>query len=572
MLNFKISKSDFILYNSLLFFTFYYLFPLIQSGYIGDDLYNSQIRGRLFYDNLNIFEFYLIEAKSWYWDNGRLFPISACMYFLFYFVENVITIKFFYSVLILLNLFLFSKIIFYFTNSKKVAILSYLLILSSFQFRLWHDPILSFHGLMQTLLLFLLISIFYFLKYQKTKKVKLYENISLIFFLLSLLTYEISYYFISFFFFLDYQKTRSLKKSLFNIKKYIFLFISILILVSIAKVKIHFTGENYYKIVSDDPFNVINVCWAFLIQLFSSFNLTYSLAHIYKYDILHLKHNFLIFDLFFIFFTFSLFRFCIEKVKIKNLNKILIICFLLWIPSALMVSLSSHQEELINVGLPAVGYLPIYIQYFGSAVLIYLFFYNLFKKTSLIKNTIYIIFPVVLTISTYMHLLTNREVVNMIGKNESERVEMKKILKKGILDNLNDGDLVIREMKRPHDWMWFYAKYAKKRLVFCDLSKSYLEFCYPYHAFNEVKNTKNQKKIFYVYNQLNQYNGEYNYFLAEINAINLEKKSIEKININNIKYYDNKSDKIIYINKNLKKNFPLNIEYFDLFINNEIKR
>ena len=169
-----------------------------------------------------------------------------------------------------------------------------------------------------------------------------------------------------------------------------------------------------------------------------------------------------------------------------------------------------------------------------------------------------------------MHLLTNREVVEIVNLNEIERVQMKKILKSGILDELNEGDLIIREMNKPHDWMWFYAQYAKKKLVFCDLKENYLEFCYPYHAFNEIKDNKNQK-IFYIYNELNKYNGEYN-FLAEINEINLEKKSIEQININNIKYYDNKSDKIIYINKNLKKNFPLNIEYFDLFINNEIKR
>ena len=34
---------------------------------------------------------------------------------------------------------------------------------------------------------------------------------------------------------------------------------------------------------------------------------------------------------------------------------------------------------------------------------------------------------------------------------------MKKILKSGILDELNEGDLIIREMNKPHDWMWFYT-------------------------------------------------------------------------------------------------------------------
>ena len=146
------SKKNSLIYISILFVTAYYLLPVIKAGYIGDDLYNSQIKGRLFYDNQNIFEYYFIEAKSWYWNNGRLFPITLCMYFLFYFIENVMVVKTFYVFLILLNLFMFSKIIFHFTNSKRITILFYLLILSSIQLRLWHDPILSFHGLMQILL------------------------------------------------------------------------------------------------------------------------------------------------------------------------------------------------------------------------------------------------------------------------------------------------------------------------------------------------------------------------------------------------------------------------------------
>ena len=158
------------------------------------------------------------------------------------------------------------------------------------------------------------------------------------------------------------------------------IFISVLILVFIAKIKIHITGENHYEIVNDDPLNLINICWAFFVQLFSSFNLIYTLAHIYKYGISHLKQNIYLFDIIFIFTTFNLFKYYIDNPKINNLKAILIFSLLLWIPSALMVALSSHQKELINIGLPAVGYLPIYIQYFGSAVLIYLFFFIIFLE------------------------------------------------------------------------------------------------------------------------------------------------------------------------------------------------
>tara|TARA_Y100000816_G_C26104948_1_gene586810 strand:+ start:2184 stop:3911 length:1728 start_codon:yes stop_codon:yes gene_type:complete len=571
MIDFEKYNNKFLIYVLITFFSAYYLFPLLISGFIGDDLYNSQIRGRLFYEDINILEFYYRETISWYWNNGRLFPISMFAYFTFFFLKSALAVKIYIVSLILLNLIIFSKIIYYLTNSKKITLLFYLLILSSFQFRLWHDPILSFHGLIQTLLLFILVSVFSFLKYQESKELKYFEKISLFFFLLSLLTYEVAYVFIGFFFLLDYVKTNSIKKSLYNIRKYIYILSIILILVTIAKVKIYFTGENYYEIVSDNPFNIIRFFWAFFIQLFSSFNLTYSFAHIYKFDISHLKQNFSAYDIFFIIITFILFKFHISKPNIKNLKKILIICFWLWAPVALIVALSSHQKELIEVGLPAVGYLPIYIQYFGSAILIYIFFYKLFEKTQLFKKLIIFIFPLVLTASAYMHLLTNREVVNLINNNEVERIQMQKILKSGILNKLNNGDLIIREMNKPHDWMWFYAEYTKKRFVFCDLNKNYLEFCYPYHPFNEIKKMSNKKKIYFIYNKVNKYSGEYSFLLGEMQSINLEKKLIEKINLNNIKYYDNKTGKIIHIKNNLNNKFLFKINELDLNINNIIK-
>ena len=59
-----------------------------------------------------------------------------------------------------------------------------------------------------------------------------------------------------------------------------------------------------------------------------------------------------------------------------------------------------------------------------------------------------------------MHLLTN-EVVNLVN-GEVERIQMQKIPKSGILNKLDNGDLIIREMNKPHDWMWFMQNIQKK--------------------------------------------------------------------------------------------------------------
>ena len=525
----------------------YYFLPLLNSGFVGDDAYNSQIRGRLFYDELNIFEFYFREVKAWYWNNGRLFPISVMMYFTFYLIYEPVFVKFFYLFLIFINLFYFYKIIHFLTDSKKLSLLFCLLIATSVQLRLWHDPVLSFHGLMQTLLLFFLISIYYFLKNQMLVKNNNYERISLFFYFLSLITYEISYCFIGLYFLFDYNKTKSLKISLINIKKYLYIFLVVLFIVFIAKLKIYFSEEANYPLVEEN-FILINFLKALYVQFFSSLNLSYTAGHIYKYGYSYLIENIVIYDLFFLIATFVLFQKLIIISKIKKLKKLILISFWLWFPPALLVSLSGHQDELINFGLPVVGYLPIYLQYYGTIIILYLIFNSIILKLDKFNNFFKYAAIIILTTSTYLHTLTNREVVKYIDYNyEIERNNLKTAFENGLLNELNDGDLIIREMNKPHDWMWFYALYAKKKLVFCDYKNSKLEFCYPFHDFNKIKERKNLNKVYFLHHGENIYNKNYDIFVGEVKDINLNKKNLKKINFKNMKYFDLNLKKIVKI-------------------------
>jgi hypothetical protein len=58
----KIENKIFII--SIIFIITYYFVPLLKSGFIGDDSYNAQIKGRLFYEYINIFDFYFRETAS----------------------------------------------------------------------------------------------------------------------------------------------------------------------------------------------------------------------------------------------------------------------------------------------------------------------------------------------------------------------------------------------------------------------------------------------------------------------------------------------------------------------------
>tara|TARA_A100001011_G_C14311681_1_gene845912 strand:+ start:1523 stop:3235 length:1713 start_codon:yes stop_codon:yes gene_type:complete len=552
----KIESKIFII--SIIFVITYYFLPLLKSGLIGDDSYNAQIKGRLFYENINIFDFYLRETLAWYWNNGRLFPLSLFMYFIFYLINEPIIIKSFYFILIIINLTYFFKIIKYFTNSKKLGLLFCILVATSIQLRLWHDPVLSFHGLMQTLLLFFLISIYYFLK-NKKKINNNYHKISLFFYFLSLITYEISYCFIGLFFFLDYFKTNSFKESIINIKHYIYIFLIILFIVLAAKIKIFITQEPSYPLI-ESSFNFLNILKALFVQFFSSLNLSYTAGHIYMYGYSYLKENISVYDLFFLTLTFFVLQKTLNFSRIKNLKEIVLISLWLWLLPALLVSLSGHQNELIKFGLPAVGYIPIYLQYYGTIIILYLIFNSIVLKLDKFNNFFKYAAIIILTISAYLHTLTNREVVKYIdNKYEIERNNLKTAFKSGLLDELKDGDLIIREMNKPHDWIWFYALYAKKKLVFCDYENYRLEFCYPFHDFNKIRDKKNSKKVFYLYHGQNKYNQDYDIFVGEIKDINLHIKNLNRADLYNMKYFDLSNDKIIKL-KSIGKNKILNYD------------
>ena len=117
MIDFEKYNSKFLIYLLITFFSAYYLFPLLISGFIGDDLYNSQIRGRLFYEDINILEFYYRETISCIGIMEDYFNFYVCILYIF-FLKSALAIKIYVVSLILLNLIIFSKIIYYLIIQK----------------------------------------------------------------------------------------------------------------------------------------------------------------------------------------------------------------------------------------------------------------------------------------------------------------------------------------------------------------------------------------------------------------------------------------------------------------------
>ncbi|HLJ95497.1 MAG TPA: hypothetical protein VKU02_20135 [Gemmataceae bacterium] len=169
-----------------------HLSPLFRTGYLADDAGNSLVHGILRYYGINIFQLLFRDTVAWI-SQARFYPLaSAHIYLVFYLIPTLILYKGFVILLILSNLALFRLLVRRLYPIPGFAELCVLLVLALFQFRIYHDPILAFGGLIQFALLYVLVSLLCLCKYfESARPAWLLASVGT--YLLALLTYEITY-------------------------------------------------------------------------------------------------------------------------------------------------------------------------------------------------------------------------------------------------------------------------------------------------------------------------------------------------------------------------------------------
>jgi hypothetical protein len=174
------------------------LSPLLGNGFNGDDLPNSvtfatsvlHAQGQGLGDLIHTV---LASVPGWA-QSGRFFPLSAYGVFLFYFVDgHALALKLFVLALILVDLGLLGYLTTQITGSRTLGVLAILITPLLFQFRtgVYHDPITAFSGLLQVVLTCTLISLILLLLYLRSSK-RRYLVASLAIYAASMLTYEIT--------------------------------------------------------------------------------------------------------------------------------------------------------------------------------------------------------------------------------------------------------------------------------------------------------------------------------------------------------------------------------------------
>ena len=317
------SSTKRILIKILIFvWTLWVLAPMLNSGFIGDDAYNSSIDGLLISTGIPLWEHTFTEIFSWATQSGRIWPFQwIYLYGLYSITQDLVLIKVVTLLIISLDLFLFFKIVRSLTKNEDFSYLCTFILPLFFQFRWFHDPILGFTFLMPMMCLFLFSSTLYLLAYLENGK-RYFLALSTLIYLLGLLTYEITYSFLFVY----------IGIILFNVErkrgvKFI-LYVGFLTLIHIASSKylLHLriveSGVSAYP-GSQFNLDIMKVIEAFYIQLTATIPLSWKFASapfhqkFYKIGL----ENLIIYSVFAILFCKAILRFDYSMINRKNLYK-----------------------------------------------------------------------------------------------------------------------------------------------------------------------------------------------------------------------------------------------------------
>lgn len=398
-----IAVNKFIIFIALsIIFNIAILSNLLQSDYFGDDLYNFQVPGAVPLIFPSVFELTKHYFIEWVNINGRFFPGAWYGYYIFYIFDTLFAYKLFLLGITIAGISAFSYLIYLLSKDRYLSLLFLFLTPILFQYRFYHDPMLSFHGLMQILFLETTLSLIFLTKYlQESSRYNYY--FSLLFFTLSLMTYEINFLFI----FLLIPVILSSLPLKPNFPKILYLFLPyISIAFCLTLVTLYLRS---HAIASDGAYVPNWNLWAILNTYFnqttSVLPTSYSIA---AGNISAFYHSITFRDTVIALFFILLYIYSISFKEHNILNKNLIFLGLLIILlPGILISLSPRYQSQIQFG---IAYLPIYIQSFGASLLLALFI----RKFYSIKSHLIIAF--LLCMVLLVHLTTNNKVIDLVNQ------------------------------------------------------------------------------------------------------------------------------------------------------------
>jgi len=451
----NINSIWFVIALTLLGFNFFF-----QLGFISDDSYEVHFRGKLILNNESLLHFLKMKILE-IPDSSRIQWFGVIYTSVtYYFIQNALIIKFIWLSLIASNVYLLYSLIEKISKSPGLALLIVAFLPFLFQVRPWHDPLIAFTFMWPLMGFLILSSLLIFLNHlKKPNYLKLFFSFFLYFLACSI--YEVPYFIYPVFFLV----ALSYKKNFFKaIKSSLPFLILVLFLICFILYKKEFTTAQNWR----TDVNLQSDFWlAFFKQLIASLPfsfMTLSQTFDFKYSWSDLP----------LLFAFPfLFHKIFSSITLTRLSRFVYIILLLsgltfLIFPAVLAALSGHQSELIDISF-GYGYLPVYFQYFGIAIifgiLINKYASNFFSNK---KNVLILVF-----ISTILMILN-------YGSNKEHSLNGNSVFKyprdlheasidAGFMDKISENDLILHPFYVPSDHYLGYILRLEKRLNVCDI-------------------------------------------------------------------------------------------------------
>ena len=561
----KLIQSDYFLIFILVSYSLHVLF---QTGFNGDDSYNTQIAGRMIDDSVSLPEIMWSQTRDWFFNYKRILLSYVFIFPVFYYFDSYLYVKAITIGFVFLSIALFYKFFYSTIKNKPFIFLVSFILLISIQLRNWHDPILIFPShLLPYLTVIFFLSLLAFDKYLKNNKL-IFLFLSLFLFAWSIGSYEINIVLTPLFLLLCFLHKPNF---IFAVKKsfgHILIVFSYLIFYLIAALSFPTEPTNAYPTFSS--FNFLLFAKAALIQFTSAFPFSYLYAN---YD--SIKINLFFLDYIVLFFsTIILFQSLIKlgnyEIEKRKFNFLIFSSLILFIFPVIPAALSSHQKEIISSGF-GYGYITVYYQYFGFAIASSLLIYKFSNiLTNLYTKRIFFIFlSIILASFLILNTSANKFVAlqtNIAHKFPQELQSLS--ISKGLMNEVDSDDYLVRSMRHANDWKWSYYKQLKIKFNICDfLNQNYIHGeinlvkfsdCFRKNTFKNINLSKDiskfipKKDVWFTSFNIDKVKGNNGQaFFGKINSIYTSKLTGNPLYIEGavLKSYDQKRDLLFIHNK-----------------------
>jgi hypothetical protein len=448
--------------------------PLLELGYVTDDAYNSQIKGTLVQSGQSLFGRTYDEIRGWTLGAGRFYPLSfGYTYPLFYFVTSLQAYRLIAFFAILLGVAVTASFLAVWFKNRSLGVAVFLVTGSFLQTRAWHDPLLGFGFLVPMVFLFVSASLFLFVRSidQKSRRLLLF---AWLLYVVPCLTYEIAYFMSALFFLVALERKQSFKIAIKTAAPFLVTAGLFVVLALVLKSKLNPYFSNAYP-GANIKWYFPHVYKTFFVQAWSSFPLSYFLkVRPELASILNVQTVFIGFA----FAGASGLAMFLAKSVSKVWTLALFGLALIAVPSAPLALSEGHQKTLLDAGF-GYGYIPVFVQYFGAALLV-IALSVLVSRIRMVSLRVLaqVMLACFVGFVASVHRGHTMQIVKQINPSlKFPRTTLEASLKHGFLDSVPEGSIIVRNERWPGDHSWNYSTHTGKSwtIVTPELFAGFLE-------------------------------------------------------------------------------------------------